>query len=376
MSKLTLPFVQTDATARFFSTVATAVPPFKGCFVVVSHVLPTIVPFVRALESIGRIAAIVPKRGSIDGRTLTEIESSHCVLKVDRQMLGTTEYLRSSVLPLLGTDEVIVLDVGGYFSGALGELHSALGDRLLGVVEDTENGHQKYAQMPPHGVPVVSVARSISKRYEDRWVGQAIIFSAEAILRSAGTTLIAKRPYVIGFGKIGQSVAHNLKNRGLNVTIWDRDSHQRLYARCKDFLVTTKQDGLRACELVFCATGNKALEGDDFNSIRPGAVVFTVTSSDDELDLAALDGYETSDAGFALTRYSSGDHFFFLANSGNPVNFLHGAEVRPYIHLVQGAMLMAMGRLVTRQVPAGTIGGLTREEETFIADLFENCFFS
>jgi adenosylhomocysteinase len=374
-SDLTPPFLQMDATRRFFSAVTERIPPFRGAFIIVAHVLPTLLPLLEALSSIGRIAAVVAKPRSIDHQTLSRVQASHRVLHVDRKTLVASEYLQSSLLPTLGTENVIILDVGGYFAGALGCLHEALGDRLLGVVEDTENGHQKYAAVPSHSVQIASVARSLSKRYEDRWVGQAIIYSAEAIVRNAGTTLIGKRPYVIGFGKIGQSIAHNLKNRGLNVTIWDLDSHQRLYARCKDFLVATKSHGLRECDLVFCATGNKALTGTDFSLIRPGAVVFSATSADDELDLSGLAAYQSSEAGFALTRYSSGAQHFFLANNGNAVNFLHGAEVRPYIHLVQAAILIGIRQIVSRDIPPGSIQGLTREDEGIVADIFEQCFF-
>ncbi|WP_399552818.1 hypothetical protein [Streptomyces sp. WELS2] len=90
-------------------------------------------------------------------------------------------------------------------------------------------------------------------------------------------------------------------------------------------------NGLEGAGLVLCATGALSLRGEDFGRLRNGAYVATVTSSEDELELAGLaDVYERTQVGPHLTRYLTTGHYFYLLNGGNAVNFLHGASVGPF----------------------------------------------
>jgi adenosylhomocysteinase len=45
------------------------------------------------------------------------------------------------------------------------------------------------------------------------------------------------------------------------------------------------------------------------------------------------------------------DHHFDVLNDGNAVNFLHGAEVGSYIHLVQAEILAAVSLISAEQPP-------------------------
>jgi len=82
-------------------------------------------------------------------------------------------------------------------------------------------------------------------------------------------------------------------------------------------------------------------------SRRPnGAYIASVTSADDELDLTGLSAlYEQHPAGDHITRYTATGHYFYVLNSGNAVNFLHGACVGPFIYLVQAEILAALSLL-------------------------------
>ncbi len=84
--------------------------------------------------------------------------------------------------------------------------------------------------------------------------------------------------------------------------------------------------------------------------MRNGAYLASVTSSDDELELGALDGiYRQSRSGPHLTRYTTIGHYFYVMADGNAVNFLHGASVGTFIHLVQSEILAATSQLVQRE---------------------------
>lgn len=167
---------------------------------------------------------------------------------------------------------------------------------------------------------------------------------------------------MIGFGKLGSSIARLLHAKGINVTVHDIDPVRRAQALSQGFGVARdREQAIAAAGLVLCATGALSLRGEDFPLLRNGAYVATVTSSEDELELDGLpDGYTRSNTGEHVTRYQTTGHYFYLLNHGNAVNFLHGASVGPFIFLVQaeilaGVRLLARGDLAPglHEVPAG-----------------------
>lgn len=369
------PFHRGRATESFFSAVCDEVESFDGCFVLVGHMLTTLPPFLTALERIGRIAGIIPKPSSIDPAILSWAKQDYAVLDLTRRQIGEAGLLKERLQDVVGDERFILLDIGGYFAPSLEQVCEAYSGRLVGLVEDTENGHQRYVAGPDLPVPCVSVARSLSKRNEDRWVGQSIVYSAEALLRDGGATLDLKKALVIGFGKIGQSIAQTLHKRGILAMVWDTDPNQRVFARCENFQVIEKPLALREADLIFCATGNKSLRAEDFRCLKRGSVVFSVTSSDDEFSFAGMEDYRREEVGNSMVRISRDGHSFFLANGGNAVNFVHRAEVRPFIHLVQAAMLHGIDALLKGEVPRGRLATLDKRRETAVARAFERCFF-
>ena len=105
---------------------------------------------------------------------------------------------------------------------------------------------------------------------------------------------------------------------------------------------------------MLCATGAVSLRGEDFPHLRNGAYVATVTSSEDELELDGLpDVYTRTTIGDHVARYQTTGHYFYLANGGNAVNFLHGASVGPFIFLVQAEILAAIRMLARGDLDPG-----------------------
>lgn len=100
------------------------------------------------------------------------------------------------------------------------------------MVEDTENGHRRYAELDKLPCPVISVSRSPLKEPEDFLVGQSVAFSTEALMRSRGDILHGRTALVIGFGKLGSSIARLLHVKGVQVTVYDIDPVRRTQALC------------------------------------------------------------------------------------------------------------------------------------------------
>ncbi|MBT2413894.1 adenosylhomocysteinase [Streptomyces sp. ISL-12] len=334
----------------YFARITEALAPAeRPSSILITHLLPERPAFVHAVATTSTLRAVLPKPKSIDPAALRTVEKVTPCDSLSREMFEdpdtAVEYLESRA----AGESVVLLDVGGYFAPSVDALCDRFSGRVLGVVEDTENGHRRYADRDELPCPVVSVARSPLKDPEDFLVGQSVVFSAEALMRGRGDILHGRPALVIGFGKLGSSIARLLHAKGVQVTVHDVDPVRQTQALSQGFTVARDRDtALRGAGLVLCATGAVSLRGEDFATLRNGAYVATVTSSEDELDLAALPRvYQRAPQGEHVTRYSTTGHYFYLLNGGNAVNFLHGAHVGPFIFLVQSEILAGI-RMLSR----------------------------
>lgn len=218
------------------------------------------------------------------------------ILNITRDGLIDSKNIIKYLKKIPKENKLLILDIGGYFVHSVNEIREKFGDRFIGIIEDTENGHLKYLSVKNLGVPVVSVARSPLKSNEDHLVGQSVVFSVDSILREQGILLNNKKVGILGFGKVGNGVLSSLRDKGCSISVYDQDS------------VTI--------------------------------ILASVTSSDDELDLSWLQlNYNKEIVSEYIDRYDKNGHYFYLLNRGNAINFIHGAVVGDFILLVQKEML-------------------------------------
>ncbi|TDB80995.1 adenosylhomocysteinase [Actinomadura sp. KC216] len=337
--------------------------------VVITHLLGERPAFLRAVGRLAEIAAVLPKPKSIDMTVLHEITGKMPVDELDRAAFSDPGYALDYLETRAAGRPVVLLDVGGYFAPSLEHLCARFSGRLIGVVEDTENGHRRYEALGKLPCPVFSVARSPLKDPEDYLVGQSVTFSAEALIRSRGDILQGRPAAVIGYGKLGRSIAAMLHARHVGVTVYDSDPVQRTQAMSQGFRTAPALgQAISGAGVIVCATGNLALKEDDFARVANGAYIASVTSSDDELELEALDGlYERTPSGPHVTRYARTGHYFYVLADGNAVNFLHGASVGAFIFLVQAEILAALGTLAAADGYESGLHQLDRTERSLIA---------
>ncbi|MEU6327351.1 adenosylhomocysteinase [Streptomyces sp. NPDC047049] len=315
----------------------------------VTHLLPERPGFIRAVAAMSRLKAVLPKPKSVDAAARREVEQTLPVDALSRELFTGADTALDYIESRSAGETLVLLDVGGYFAPTLTAISGRYSGRLAGVIEDTENGHRRYGELDKLPCPVISVARSPLKDPEDFLVGQSVVFSTEAVMRARGDILHGRPALVIGFGKLGSSIARLLHAKGVQVTVFDIDPVRRTQALSQGFAVARDREAaLAGAGLVLCATGAVSLHGEEFPHLRNGAYVATVTSSEDELELGGLpDVYTRTMVGDHVTRYQTTGHYFYLANGGNAVNFLHGASVGPFIFLVQAEILAAI-RMLTR----------------------------
>ncbi|MEV8399489.1 adenosylhomocysteinase [Streptomyces niveus] len=360
----------------YFTKITTQfLPEERAAAFLITHLLPERPGFVRAVAALSDLRAVLPKPKSINVSARREVERFVTVDTLSRDLFADPDTALDYVESRAGGERIVLLDVGGYFAPVLADLHDRFSGQITGVIEDTENGHRRYATLDKLPCPVVSVARSPLKDPEDYLVGQSVVFSTEAVMRGRGDILHGRPALVIGFGKLGSSIARLLHAKGVQVTVFDIDPVRRTQALSQGFTVARdRESALTGAGLVLCATGSVSLRGEDFGHLHNGAYVATVTSSEDELELDALpDVYTRTAVGDHLTRYRTTGHYFYLANGGNAVNFLHGASVGPFIFLVQAEILAAIRLLSLSDLTPG-LHEVTAPDRAVIAAIWLSYF--
>lgn len=317
--------------------------------VVVTHVLPDRPHFFRALGALMDIELVIPKPRSKSPEMMAQLAESGIRLSDStRDQLAHPKMAVEVIASSVGDARpFVLLDIGGYFAPALPRITEVFGERLLCVVEDTENGHQRYERVLAEkelGAPVYSVARSPLKETEDYLVGQAVVHAFETLVRRSNHIMQGREAAVIGYGKIGRSVASQLASQRIRTSVVEIDPVRKVQAISHGFRVLGKDEALASCGLIICATGNNAIEKHDWRKIGNGAFVGSVTSSDDELDLEGLQAsYVPQDYGVHVEKWSDGEGaYLFLMNGGNAVNFVENAVVGTFIYLVQSEIIAAV----------------------------------
>ena len=322
--------------------------------VVVSHIIPDTVHYLRAIDTIFPIQTIVPKPNSIDEKTYTIVRKDFKISHVCREdMAQDTE---NEVIRILeNTDEKILLfDIGGYFAHIHETWPVTILERIALIIEDTENGYQKYehvigdSERKKQNYPfkVVSVARSPLKENEDFLVGQFVFFSADALMREDGKLIQYLKCGILGYGKIGRSIASHLLQRGVKPAVYDTNPLKRVSAFNELNRIPDRDSIIKESDILFSATGNKSLKIEDFRELKNGCYIFSVTSSDDELELEFTGEYEKQEVRKHIFKYSNENmNYFFLVNDGNAVNFIYNAVMGDFIHLVRAEMILAINGL-------------------------------
>jgi adenosylhomocysteinase len=385
--------------------------------VVIAHLVDSAIPFIPTIDERFHVQAILGKPSSIQpsARSYLSAAVPDREYQLDKIQFATKpEAIIEDAFPVLDRSlgvptPVVLLDIGGYFvpdAQGLMRIRQTLEERgyeLRGIIEDTENGHKRYEAILPQlpvdfGFSVFSVARSPLKRPENHLVGVAVTFSIEALLRQSNVVLQSRRAGVIGFGPIGRSVAHSLRNRGIAVSICEVDSIQLASAAAQGFRVYHYrhhfEDFARDLNLLVSATGAGAdrptESGEQLTGVRPlnastvgllhrGTFVASVTSADDEIDLAGIrdSGYEPSKLSYNddVQKWVQNDasgrspHNFYLMLGGNAVNFKHEGVIGPAIQLLQGEIAACINRILDGEGQSSSIvQELTNQERRGVAD--------
>lgn len=365
--------------SAYFAHLVAELGPVEGVQVVcVAHMVSNTTQFLPALNDMFGVGLLLPKP-----------KSTGSVYSEAVRRLGFPEFPLSRVwandankvaLELSKLDEakkILIVDIGGYFATSLDLIDDLFPGRILGVMEGTENGVQKYEESPAgHRVPLVTVARSPLKLPEDYLVGAGIVFSVEATLREQAQILQTRSACVVGYGRVGSGVAEVLRGRGIPTVVHDTSPVAMAEASARGFRVYRRlDDALLQSNLVISATGKRALSTRTLGALRSGTVLATVTSADDEFEEGALHRYRRVPISGRVSRYENDErHYFWLVNQGNAANFLDDAVIGPAIQLIEGEKLAALKELAEGRATGGRIAEVSAARRELVARVWNEHF--
>ncbi len=346
--------MSSDSRQEFFNDILKSIGTLEMEVILLTHVIPAHSDFILALKKVAKIACIIAIPYSVDKRYSRELSHDHPVSTPRLSELNDHAFLLNQIRDHIGPDSrFAIMEIGGYYASVLNQLAEEFGDRLVGVVEDTEAGHRRYEKCEVLPCPVISIARSSLKIAEDFQIGPACIFSSEKLVKEVGLSLNNRRALVLGYGRVGHGLAYELRNRGLEVTIYDIDPIRRIVAQSEGFLVPDRATALRETEVIFGASGNTSISEEDFELLTDGVILASCSSRDVEFDAQWL--LNQCDWGVPVPnvkKFNLNGKSVYLLADGRPINFLDGGGLGPVLCLVQAELLHSLRALSEVVLPS------------------------
>ncbi|MCD4646983.1 hypothetical protein AR454_08165 [Bacillus mycoides] len=343
--------------------------------IIITHVMPTTVNYLLFINKIWPIEAVVGIPYSLDLKTVEElkkhgirVETPEIIESVPKTAIKIIESLYEK------NTSVIIQEVGGYLAPYLNYLKTL--NNVIGIVEDTAQGHWRYEKHDKGQLPILSIAFSTLKNVEDTVVGDAVIYSLERILRENFWDVVqGKKSLVLGYGKIGKSCAIALKGRESIVSVYDINPILNITARVEGYNTGTLRKLIQDADIIVGASGSTSLQGDIFDEIKDGAILASGSSRDIEFDVSSIVNHFRREEDSLLWKCENkkGNQFYVL-NQGKPVNFRDYGILGPYLYLVFGELLYCMLKISTSAVNNG-IGVNSEEERKIIAKHFYETLF-
>jgi S-adenosylhomocysteine hydrolase len=231
-----------------------------------------------------------------------------------------------------GENNIILIEIGGYSSFVSHKL-----ENILFTVEDTNQGHWNHLKNKNRcKVPVISIAQTEVKKLENRVVEESIVKVIEKLLvENFPNKSITNQTFgVISYGGIGGSVALALRNRQVAPLVHDIDPVRSAFACADGYRIAQKKKLLQICDIVIACTGESSILLEDSKDINKGALLFSGSSKQIEFqELFALEKSKKFNSKF-FEQYFSDGSFFYIANKGQPINFLDNVDPENFDYIM------------------------------------------
>ena len=337
-----------------------------------------------ALDSGMEVGAFIAKPNSLNEEELTKIEALS--VPIVREPANSSPpykyYEESECLYNLIISQVkaakqqgrklILIDVGGYFCKPLLALNDSILKNILGVVEVTTFGYNRYkAEVSKLKIPVISIARSPLKEAEAQFVGESTIRATEDILQDLGYSIAGKTCGIIGYGMIGSKIAASAKSKKLKTLVYDNLHLKNLRADLDGYeSVNELSEVLEQSDIIFSATANQSISFEQMKFARDSILFVSGGSRANEFDVNGLISH-------SIERHQISNHIeeftlpskkrCMLANQGKAINFLKDGTPEEIMDLVFAELAESLRVLANSECCIGNINEVSAYKRDIIA---------
>lgn len=345
--------------------------PTPRCrLVLVTHLLDTAVPYIKALAERMDIERIVAVPYSVRPSAVDLVDD--LPLELPETVADLADLAVDAACRAARRAPTLVQEIGGYCAPAVHRMAEA---GVRGVVEDTKQGQWRYERQAALPLPVFTIADSPLKALEDGQVGRSIAYSVDRLLRARFYRLLAEcRVAVLGYGNIGAALVEHLLRHGVSVGVHDPDPVRAAAALLHGVRVPGRSELLASADVVIGVSGHCALTSDDVELLPDGVVLASGSSKQVEFDVAGLArNADTAVTADEVTELVYPDRTAYLLNEGKPVNFLEQSVLGRVLDLVYSELYLCTARLAGGTHPAG-LHRLERGWHAVLAGMWSECY--
>lgn len=274
------------------------VKPFKDKRVFfVLHFLKDLIPFVKACERLGldlRDGYFFYKDYPYPQREAIKkwLDEQGAIVKPRSYIVQYLEQLTKGPSDRAG--KILIVEDGGFFVTAIHREFRQLTPLVAGAVEQTTRGirnaenWQKEKDENKLQFPIISVATSkLKSEFEPRYISKAVIDNVKRLLPHIA--LNGKTATLFGCGAIGREIAKWLRQNGVNVTIFEPYSANRLWAQQEGFnIADCPGEASQNKNFVIGASGNESINSQVIASLSHGTYLLSASSELYEIDMDEL----------------------------------------------------------------------------------------
>lgn len=303
-------------------------------------------------------------------------------------------------------DPLLIIDDGGALIDAVGQVvRSGRLSRPVVAIEQTTRGvfavrsFLKEGAAHKNGFAIINVAESNAKLVrESPIIARSVVNEAWEWLHSFQKDFSNQaremRFGVIGYGTVGSYVTAQLRQRSVNVRVYDRNRHKTAVADANGFpIAKSAEDLVRSADVIFCASNGTSIDTKTAEALKDGTVLISASSGDAEfrglhtwskhvspIFPTSREANDFDKIHGLITATNDDGRRVYIPNGGFPVNFDGSIDpIKPSLiqltrSLIVAAVMQAAGAGADSSSLVGKTGEFDLDEmlEDFIVDRFDS----
>jgi adenosylhomocysteinase len=305
--------------------------PFDGkTIIILLHLLKDLIPFMDSLKKLGAAPSTTfifykdyqyPNKEKIEQHFKKQGYGIYPLTELDAVLKN---------LELKRVNNMIVIEDGGHIVPELHKDFKNLANTTLGAVEQTTKGIRNDENIKNLLFPVISIPRSdLKNTFEPPHVARAVINNIQNLLRDINFS--GKKGLVIGFGRIGEQVALQLRDTlKMQVSIYDSDTTKLVKAHQYGFATEENLEvGVKEKFIIVGATGETVIRRREILAMEHNVYLVSASSEQWEFCISELEALSSekidcqSNGKKVGTRYKirNTEKYVNLIADGQPINF-------------------------------------------------------